>query len=605
MRGSVLKVVVGSTTYYVDDPRVSEGLKATVSAVVEDPTPDGPVTRLLRRDRLNLDRARDRERFAEAAGIGPDDLNAVRDRVLDFLAPGYAATDQPPPEVDAATQGAARALLEAPDLLDRVEWAVRGLGHAGDRRLPLLIFLVFVSRLLRRPLNLELTGPSAAGKSFVVMLVARLFPPTAVYALNGMSERLLAYTDADLRHRILIVQEAAALHRDGVGAALLRSVAWEGNVAYEFVEKIAEGLKARRLEKPGPTGFITTTTGRVEPELQTRVLTAHVPDDEATSRQIVLALAERAAGAALDEPDPAPWLEAQRWLAEDGDREVVVPFAGELAWRYDVALVRSRRDFTQLLGLVGAVALLHQRQRRRDARGRIVADERDYRAAYHLASPIFGAIAAEGATPTIRATVQAVIDLVPDGKAAPATVNQVAAKLGVHKSVASRRAAAALKGGWLVDEEERKGKPKRLRPGDPLPAERPALPDPDEVFVDPSRNRATGQPPPGCAQDDGKNEGCADGCGNPGEHNRADPAVTPVAKRLQPPAQPRTWPNDGQNGGVDGRGCAVAPRPERVCVECGEALPAGWAALYCAQHGGRSGAADPGIADGAWEEFVV
>jgi hypothetical protein len=150
------------------------------------------------------------------------------------------------------------------------------------------------------------------------MTTTRLVPADATYALSGMSERLLAYTDADLRHRMLIIGEASALHRDGIGASLLRSIAWEGQLVYETVEKTNDGLKPRRVEKPGPTGFITTTTGQLEAELNTRVLEVSVPDTPDVTRIIVKATAERANGKTSDEPDLAPWIAAQYWIATEG-----------------------------------------------------------------------------------------------------------------------------------------------------------------------------------------------------------------------------------------------------------------------------------------------
>ncbi|MDQ3692777.1 MAG: hypothetical protein M3464_04020 [Chloroflexota bacterium] len=600
MASSTLKVVVGSTIYFVDDPKAGEGLKATVSAVVDE-GPDGSISRIRHRDRLNLDRARDRTAFAQAAGTDAGDLNQVRDRVLDFLAPPPQAATDEPAEDEAESRQAAEELLTAPDLLGLVEQVIRDLGYAGERWLPLLVFLVFVSRLLERPTNLVITGPSAAGKSFVVMLVARLFPAAASYSLNGMSERLLAYTEADLRHRTLVIGEASALERDGIGASLLRSVAWEGSVAYETVEKTSEGLKARRIEKPGPTGFVTTTTGRVEPELGTRVLVAHVPDDPGTTRTILLATAARVNGHAPTEPDLRPWHAAQRMLEKDGTREVTVPFAERLAQAYRADQVRARRDFVQLLGLVQAHALLFRAQRDRDSHGRIVADEQDYRAVFTLAAPIFGAIAAEGATPIVHETVAAVLRLVPNAKSDPVAVNQVALELGVHKSVASRRISLALRGGWLTNEEERKGRPLRLRPGDPLPADEPALPEPNELFGDSVSNRATAQPQdeePDTGAEPGAGSGCMDGCAAAPGSGEAERPVSTVTDRLQSPVQPHFWPGDDENDLYTGDGCTVAGGAtapasgtsgavlERRCIDCGAVLPAGWLGFYCVRHGG-------------------
>jgi hypothetical protein len=68
-----------------------------------------------------------------------------------------------------------------------------------------------------------------------------------------------------------------------------------------------------------------------------------------------------------------------------------------------------------------------------------------------------------------------------------------------NKSALSRRVAGALDGGYLKNQEERKGRPARRVLGDPLPANRDVLPRPDRL----SRERLHGctadpgdKPPP-------------------------------------------------------------------------------------------------------------
>lgn len=526
MRTDLIEIPVGTLTYRAEEPHQRDGLRVTISVTNAAGIPYS--------DRINLDRAKARRQYAETAGVHEADLVAVRERILEWLAPPNLVDGDVGTEDDEINAEAGLAILDGDDLLDRVGSTVSAMGYAGDLWMPQLIFLVIVSRLLKRPLNLVVVGPSAAGKSFSVMLVARLFPADATYALNGMSERVLVYTDADLRHRVLIIGEASALSHDGIGASLLRSIAWEGEVRYELVEKTADGLKARVIEKPGPTGFITTTTKRVEPELETRTLTIHVPDTEQATRVILLATAKRANGDAPIDPNLAPWHAAQHWLATNGERDVTIPFSRALAEKVPADQVRARRDFTQLLTLIEAHALLHQRQRRRDDYDRIVADERDYQAVYNLALPIFGAIAAEGVTPIVRETVRAVELLVPTG-ADPTTVLKVAEQLGVHKSVASRRVTTSIKGGWLINDEEKRGRPFKLRLGDPLPEERVALPSPDVLFPIPlPSNPATVQPEGEISHGDAETAGCKSG------YTVARPAgtVQPVAERLQSPMQP-------------------------------------------------------------------
>lgn len=386
--------------------------------------------------------------------------------------------------------------LHADFILRRVVEALGQMGLAGEGKNACLLYLIMTSRLLPRPVNVLVTGPSSSGKSFLVDQVASLFPPEAIHRLTASSERALVYSEADLRHRVVVFGEAAGLHQDGAGAAIIRSIAWEGHLAYETVEKTHKGLQSRRIEKAGPTGIVTTSTRNVEPELETRMLTLSVRDDPSHSRRILRATARRAAGES-QLVNRAPFIALQRFLALSNVRDAVVPFAEPLAQLVDTRAVRIRRDFEQLLTLIKAHALLYQFQRERDSRGRVIATLKDYKAIYLLTADLFQATASDGLTPAQRAAVQAVRklaapasngDIVASIKKAVSvanegiTVPQVAKALGIDRSSAYRRLINPLKQGYVVNLEDKKGRQMRLAPGERLPKERPVLPSLEELM---------------------------------------------------------------------------------------------------------------------------
>src|SRR5206468_1582008 len=108
--------------------------------------------------------------------------------------------------------------------------------------------------------------------SFLVETVTSFFPADAFYELTAMSEHALAYGTEPLSHRFLILYEAAGLEGD-FATYLVRSLLSEGRLRYETVEKTANGLEPRLIEREGPTGLITTTTKvALHPENETRLL---------------------------------------------------------------------------------------------------------------------------------------------------------------------------------------------------------------------------------------------------------------------------------------------------------------------------------------------
>jgi hypothetical protein len=380
----------------------------------------------------------------------------------------------------AAAKEAAGELLSAPDILERFAASCREHGLVGEDRTAKLLFLSGVSRLLKRPVSCVVKGTSSSGKSVTVETVFAHFPTSAYYALSSMSERSLAYSNEPLMHRILILYEAAGMTSD-LATYLMRSLLSEGKIRYETVEKTSQGLQPRLIERAGPTGLILTTTGaNLHPENETRLLSLTVRDDPLQTAGVLRALADRANGAGQEPPDYAPWHALQTWLELAGCREVVIPYADELAILADSRAVRLRRDFGAVLNLICAHAILQQASRERDSHGRIVATPPDYAAVYALVIDVIAQGVQATVSATIRETVAAVKEL--DTPVDPGiNITAVAKALGMDRSAASRRVRVAIEDGYLANLEERKGRPARITLGDPLPEERAVLPHPEAL----------------------------------------------------------------------------------------------------------------------------
>src|SRR5215212_2172910 len=199
------------------------------------------------------------------------------------------------------------------------------------------------------------------------------FPASAFCRFTAMSEKTLLYTDEPLSHRHIILSEAAGMGGD-FQEYVMRTLLSEGFLEYESVEKTAEGLRPRRIRKEGPTGFITTTTrDRLHAENETRYLSITVTDTREQTRQVFKALADEQ----VEEPDRTRWHALQNWL-EGAEHRVTIPYAVMLAEKMGDVAVRLRRDFSVILSLVRAHAVLHQATRERDAQGRIIATIADY-----------------------------------------------------------------------------------------------------------------------------------------------------------------------------------------------------------------------------------
>jgi hypothetical protein len=132
-----------------------------------------------------------------------------------------------------------------------------------------------------------------------------------------------------------------------------------------------------------------------------------------------------------------------------------------------------RRDFRQLITGIEAVALLYQCQRERDDRGRIMATPDDYGHARRLLLDVFQSAVTAGLTRAVRETVEAARRIY---HGEPLTNQAIGDALGLSKDTTWHRVRRAVTLGYLINDESRRGRPAQIRPGEPLPDDRPALP---------------------------------------------------------------------------------------------------------------------------------
>jgi hypothetical protein len=283
----------------------------------------------------------------------------------------------------------ARAMLEADDglgFMGRVLQDICALGVAGEQALATAIYLIGTSRLLAEPLGAIIQSPSSTGKTFVSDRVAKLFPPESILMATAMTPNSLYYVERDfLRHKFVVAGERSRRQDDDSAddTTALRELRSSGRLSKLFVDTSSKPPTTRLVELDGPISYIESTTASdIFNEDANRSLLLSTDERPEQTRRIIqqVALGRRAQGANIESVIQRHWA-IQRMIER---RPVAVPFSTQLANQFPSNRVEARRGFPQLLGMIEAVAILHQYQRKLDSDGRIVAEVRDYEFARHL-----------------------------------------------------------------------------------------------------------------------------------------------------------------------------------------------------------------------------
>ncbi len=268
------------------------------------------------------------------------------------------------------------------NILDRLLADIKKL-YAGREKEKLLLYLVVQSRkVLNLPLNLMviLRGDSSEGKSSLVRSILSLIHEDDFLEISYQSRTYLYYGVKDLSHKVLFLTE---LDGSTKGLYAVKLALTEGELLIRSVEATKNGLKPINRRIPAYSMPVITTG--VNP----------IIDEEMATRSIVLSLSsdDDLRYEALKVKTLIPPEEKARikrlWRAVDGileKAEVVIPYIDKIVECMRGRLVAGRylRDFDKFIGLLMASALIHQHQRERDEKGRIIASKEDYEVAYSL-----------------------------------------------------------------------------------------------------------------------------------------------------------------------------------------------------------------------------
>jgi hypothetical protein len=429
------------------------------------------------------------------AKVGLDDFLAAGSSKEALLALATKKLSTPPiaserllPEQIAALCQAAQPVVSVPDPLKVVEGALRSLGYGGDLTPALIVYLAATSRLLAMrpgamPVHLLLVSVPSAGKSYTLQTVLSLLPREAWHSIDAGSPRVLIYDRSDLRHRVIVFSEADSLPagEDNPAASAIRNLLQDHHLRYSVVVRDLgeKGFRTQEIDKPGPSVLITTSTRSLGDQLMTRLFALEIPEDIGRIRDALLAQADIELSG-IKEPDPSI-IAFQGYLQTQAPWHVVVPFVRQLNDAISRSLVAPRilRDAARLRSLIKAIAILRHAHRKRDDQGRLLAELDDYRTVYALVGDLYEG-STTGASRPIREAVEAVIELRRRTRGSLISVTQVAKHLNISKVAASRRIQVALKHGWLINSEDRRGYSFQLEPGEHLP-ERTGLPHPDTL----------------------------------------------------------------------------------------------------------------------------
>ncbi len=259
---------------------------------------------------------------------------------------------------------AALKLLKDKRLLDRITADLGTCGLVGEYTNKLVAYIAAVSRKLSKPLAVMVQSSSASGKSALMDAVLTFCPEEERVQYSAMTGQSLFYMgESDLKHKILAIAEEEGAEKASYALKLLQS---EGKLSIASTGKDPKSgrLITHEYSVEGPAAILLTTTAiDLDEELLNRCIVLAVDESREQTRAIHQMQREDRTLEGLERRLARTDL---RKLHKNAQRllrplHVVNPYADRLTFLDDTT--RTRRDHLKYLGLIDAVALIHQYQR--------------------------------------------------------------------------------------------------------------------------------------------------------------------------------------------------------------------------------------------------
>lgn len=264
-------------------------------------------------------------------------------------------------------------LLMSPCLLDMFVAEFDKIMPAQQEQKRLMILVLASSRCtnLNERLHLLINSESSAGKSYFAKQFQWLLRMEEFEYYTRVSPKALAYLHPEGEW----TWDGKCLFLEDVTQELLDSDVFKVFASEGARTVVVDKGKARILQINGtPVIILTSAAGVPKTEILNRFILLNLDESERQTREIFRSAARQES---LDELfyDAFCMLERCR---------VTIPYQDKIAEKFPAKVVRARRDYQRFLSLIKASATLHQKQRKSDDSGAVLANEQDFRIAMQL-----------------------------------------------------------------------------------------------------------------------------------------------------------------------------------------------------------------------------
>ena len=346
------------------------------------------------RDKLELYEYKQIERYARVAAeklnlradLVENDLNRLADLLDEYRESLQEKKEEKAqlPIISTAERQQLIAFGKTKDLMQAINELIGQSGIVGEERNRLFLFTCAASHRMRKTLHVVVQGSSGSGKSHTIGKIADLMPQEKTKRYTRVSDKsFYNYGEHDLCNTLIILEDYDGMTEDA-------ELAWRELQSNEkIISSIAKkdeqqgAIKSGEKVVRGPiASIVATTKAAMYLDNQNRVFFIAIDESEEQTQQII-DYKNRLADGEINKTEQ----ERARNFLQNFVR-TLQPMEVRNPWLKHIRLPVSNEQLRRLHGLLDAfceqITLIHQHQRKKDEKRRIVSEKQDMRIAIEL-----------------------------------------------------------------------------------------------------------------------------------------------------------------------------------------------------------------------------
>lgn len=268
-------------------------------------------------------------------------------------------------------------------LLQNIDKLLEQAGIIGEEANRILLYIIVSSYKMSNPLHGMLQGTSGGGKSHLINYVAECIPQEDLLDMTRItSKSLYHYKDKELTNKLIIIQDFNGLDEEAQFA--FREIQSHKKLSSSTVVKDMLGNTKGKIKTVTASfaSLVATTKTEVYLDNSSRSVLMGIDESNEQTQRIIQRQNQKRTGTINAENEKEAKQLLRNCLRVLKKYDVINPFADKLVLPDDARMLRRLNE--QFQDFIEQITILHQYQRKKDDKGRLIATKEDIKMATEI-----------------------------------------------------------------------------------------------------------------------------------------------------------------------------------------------------------------------------